>query len=410
MAEAARAAAQQVLRIDTAVINQALQTVASLLLQDKAAIIEANQKDLAAANKKNMAASFIDRLMMDDARLEGLAASVRSIAALPDPVHQILETTKRPNGLQIDKVSVPIGVLGMIYESRPNVTIDAAALCLKSRNGVILRGGSDSFHTARALFTLFLRALQKHDLPTALIQMPETTDRRFVDEMLKTRDAIDVLIPRGGKNLTERVMNEAVMPVFAHLDGNCHFYWHGSADSAMAQAVILNAKLRRTGICGALESLLIDRAVAPDAMTAVLQALHDDGCRIRGDKDICAIFTGAEPATEADWHTEYLDKILSVKMVNGVEDAAAHINHYGSHHTDGILSDDEETVRYFQTAVDSAIVVHNASTQFADGGEFGMGAEIGIGTGKLHARGPVGLNQLCTFKYIVRGTGQTRPV
>jgi glutamate-5-semialdehyde dehydrogenase len=339
-----------------------------------------------------------------------MANSVIDIAKLDDPVGTVLETMQRPNGLIIEKVSVPIGVLGMIYESRPNVTIDAAALCLKSRNAVILRGGSESFHTSTFLHGIVQDVLKDHNLPAAAVSMVPSTDRALVGEMLQAHKYIDVIIPRGGKGLTGRVMAEAKMPVFAHLDGNCHVYIHRSAHEAMTLKVVKNAKLRRTGICGAAESLLFDKSFKKETAQAVLKMLLDEGVEIVGDDLAQKLDTRIQLAREDDWGTEYLDKKISCKFVEDCDEAIDHINRYGSHHTDAILAEDTQAVREFQNRIDSAIVIHNASTQFADGGEFGMGAEIGIGTGKLHARGPVGLKQLTTFKYLVKGDGQTRPV
>jgi glutamate-5-semialdehyde dehydrogenase len=405
----ARAAARTLTQCDEAVINNALHTLATLLRRENVALLAANEKDISAARDKGLAPALIDRLTLNEQRLEAIAGSVEAIASLPDPVGIILEEWDRPNGLHIQKISVPIGVLGMIYESRPNVTIDAAALCLKSHNAAILRGGSESFHSSRALHALVQEALQQNGLPVDAICMVPDTDRALVGDMLAAHEYIDVMIPRGGKGLTSRVMSEATMPVFAHLDGNCHIYVHPSAKPALARKVIINAKLRRTGICGAAESLLFDEGLADETARDILSSLLEAGCAIVGDARTQSFDPRIGTASEDDWACEYLDAKISCKYVPDIQAATDHINTYGSHHTDSILAEDRDAVDFFLKNVDSAIVMHNASTQFADGGEFGMGAEIGIGTGKLHARGPVGVRQLTTFKYIVKGDGQTRP-
>lgn len=393
----------------TNVINKVLEDLAQALLDNSDIILTANKKDIEAAQKKNLTPALIDRLMLDAKRLKAISQSVLDIVKLEDPVGHVLEEINRPNGLKIEKVSVPIGVLAMIYEARPNVTIDAAALCLKSHNAVILRGGSESFHSSRALHALVQECLTKNNLPAAAVNMVPTTDRALVGAMLDANEYIDVMIPRGGKGLTGLVMDKAKMPVFAHLDGNCHIYVDASARPDLAVNVIQNAKLRRTGICGAVESLLfdvnLDKAIAQNILTNLL----DKGCEVVGDQGTQDLDVRVKEAVEEDWSTEYLDKKISVKFVANVDEAITHINKYGSHHTDAILAEDQTIVQQFQNRVDSAIVMHNTSTQFADGGEFGMGAEIGIGTGKLHARGPVGLKQLTTFKYLVKGDGQVRP-
>lgn len=409
MGAASKSAAAVLAQTTTEQINAVLKDLAQFLKDQSVNILSANALDVKAAQDKNLASALIDRLSLTEERINALAQSVVDIIQLDDPVGHVLETTNRPNGLIIDKVSVPIGVLGMIYESRPNVTIDAAALCLKSRNAVILRGGSESFNSSRALHAIVQQVLKQHSLPEESVGMLPSTDRALVGAMLQANDYIDVIIPRGGKGLTSRVMNEAKMPVFAHLDGNCHLYVHESVNADLALRVIQNAKLRRTGICGAAESLLFDLALDTELATSIIKMLLDQGCDVVGDERVQVLNSKVAPATEEDWSTEYLDKKISIKYVEGVEEAIIHINTYGSHHTDAILAEDDHTVQEFQKRVDSAIVMHNASTQFADGGEFGMGAEIGIGTGKLHARGPVGLKQLTTFKYLVKGTGQTRP-
>ena len=406
----ARKASAEIAQSSTTAINDFLQDLATTLINKSADIIAANQKDLSLAKEKALSPALIDRLTLNPNRIEVMANSVIEIAKLDDPVGVVLETTQRPNGLVIEKVSVPIGILGMIYESRPNVTIDAAALCLKSRNAVILRGGSESFHTSTFLHGIIQNVLKDHNLPVAAVSMVPSTDRALVGEMLQAHEYIDVIIPRGGKGLTGRVMAEAKMPVFAHLDGNCHVFIHRSANEAMTLDIVKNAKLRRTGICGAAESLLCDKALKHETVQAVVKMLLDEGVEIVGDDEFQKLDTRIQPASEEDWSTEYLDKKISCKFVEDYDEAIEHINRYGSHHTDAILAEDKEAAKEFQTRVDSAIVIHNASTQFADGGEFGMGAEIGIGTGKLHARGPVGLKQLTTFKYLVKGEGQTRPV
>ncbi|MEM7618367.1 MAG: glutamate-5-semialdehyde dehydrogenase [Pseudomonadota bacterium] len=404
----AKSAAQQLAQISSDQTNSALHTISQKLKASSAEIIKANNIDVEAGRQKNLTDALIDRLTLSEERIEAIAQSVLDIAALDNPVGQILETVERPNGLIIEKTSVPIGVLGMIYESRPNVTVDAAALCLKSANAVILRGGSESFHSSTVLHQLIQESLEENDIPAAAVSMMPSTDRALVGAMLRAHEHIDVIIPRGGKGLTGLVMREASMPVFAHLDGNCHIFVHHSADKDMALDVIKNAKLRRTGICGAMESLLIDEQLDKSISADIIQMLLDNGCTIVGDDTAQSINNAITSANDDDWATEYLDKKLSVKFVSDTDAAIHHINQYGSHHTDCIIASGEADIQKFLQQVDSAIVMHNTSTQFADGGEFGMGAEIGIGTGKLHARGPVGLKQLTTFKYVVRGTGQVR--
>ncbi len=394
---------------DDAIINAALLDISKSILAHQDGILKANAADMVKAEANNLSPAMKDRLLLTPQRIQSMAQSGVEIAALENPCGKILEEWTRPNGLKIQKVSVPIGVLGMIYESRPNVTVDAACLALKSRNAIFLRGGSDSFHSSRYLYGLIGQALAKHNLPEMCVFMPESTDRAVVDDMLTASDVIDVMIPRGGKGLTQKVMRDARMPVFAHLDGNCHIYVHPSARPDLALSVIRNAKLRRTGVCGATESLLFDDQLDTSLAHQIIRMLMDEGVEVVGDGKAQALDGAVKPAREDDWATEYLDKKISVKFVNGVCDAVAHINHYGSHHTDSILSEDFAATGYFLKNVDSAIVAHNASTQFADGGEFGFGAEIGIGTGKLHARGPVGVRQLCTFKYVLQGDGHIRP-
>lgn len=393
----------------TEVIDQVLGTLYQKLIDGADDIIAANGKDISAAEQKGLSAALIDRLRLDHDRIKGIAEGVKTVRKLDDPTGKTLWTQERPNGLLIRRVSCPIGVLGMIYESRPNVTIDASILCLKSHNAVILRGGSESLHSSLALHSIIQDSLEAHDLPKACVSMIPISDREAVGAMLRAASYIDVMIPRGGHGLIERVMNEARMPVFGHLDGLCHIYVHESAEEDMVLDVTLNAKMRRTGICGAMETLLIDRAYGEDKAKRILSNILDSGCVVVGDDDIQKLDPRIEQAQDSDWTTEYLDAKLSCKFVDSVQDAVKHINSHGSHHTDSILADDEAAASYFLNNVDSGIVMHNASTQFADGGEFGMGAEIGIATGKMHARGPVGLEQLCTYKYMVHGNGQTRP-
>ncbi len=390
-------------------INNALILLAAKLRKNAAFLIQENSKDLTAGKQKGLSAALLDRLTLNEERIEAMASGVEVIVKLPDPVGNILWTQNRPNGLNIDRISVPIGVLGMIYESRPNVTVDASALCLKSRNAVILRGGSESLQSSLALHKLIQEALKEAGLPEAAASMIPISDRAAVSAMLSADQYIDVMIPRGGKGLIERVQNEAHMPVFSHLDGICHVYIHPSVKPEIAVEVALNAKMRRTGICGAMETLLLDKDLNQEVGSKVVAALLDKECEIVGDKMAQSLDERIGQASAQDWSTEYLDAKLSCATVKGVEEAVNHINAYGSHHTDSILAEDSAAVDYFFKNVDSGIVMNNASTQFADGGEFGMGAEIGIATGKMHARGPVGLEQLCTYKYLVRGSGQTRP-
>jgi glutamate-5-semialdehyde dehydrogenase len=390
--------------------NTALLAAARELRERTAAIISANELDLSAARDANRPAAFLDRLMLDPGRIEGMAKGLEEIAALSDPVGAVLAEWTRPNGLKIQRVRVPLGVIGIIYESRPNVTADAGGLCLKAGNAAILRGGSDSHYSSRAIQVCLARGLREAGLPDAAVQLVPTTDRDAVGMMLKGLDgAVDVIVPRGGKGLVARVQEEARVPVFAHLEGICHTYVDRSADLAIAKRLVVNAKMRRTGVCGATETLLVDEAAPPGVLGALIGALTEAGCEVRGDAAAQAADARVKPATEEDWSTEYLDAIISVKTVDGVDGAIAHIERYGSQHTDGIVAQDQAAADRFLTRLDSAIVLHNASTQFADGGEFGMGAEIGIATGRLHARGPVGVEQLTTFKYVVRGTGQVRP-
>ncbi|MDR6434138.1 glutamate-5-semialdehyde dehydrogenase [Brucella pseudogrignonensis] len=389
--------------------NKALLAAADAVLASKDAILEANKLDLANAAQSGMAASFVDRLTLDDSRIQAIADGIRAIAALPDPVGEVIAEWDRPNGLHIERVRTPLGVIGVIYESRPNVTADAGALCLKAGNAVILRGGSDSAHSSAAIHKALVVGLEAGNLPVDAIQIVPVTDRAAVGEMLKgLNGAIDVIVPRGGKSLVARVQSEARVPVFAHLEGICHLYIDKSADLDMARAIALNSKMRRTGICGSAETLLVDSAVADTHLVPILRDLAAKGCEIRGSEEVLVLYPDATPATEQDWSTEYLDAIISVKLVDGVSDAIAHIGQYSSHHTEAVIAEDAEVVARFFNEIDSAILLHNASTQFADGGEFGMGAEIGIATGKMHARGPVGVEQLTSFKYRVRGNGQVR--
>ncbi len=390
--------------------DTALRAAAAAIRAHAADILAANAADMAKAKDGGLNRALLDRLALDGKRVEAMAEGVEDVAALPDPVGRELARWTRPNGLEIVRVATPIGVIGIIYESRPNVTADAAALCLKSGNAVILRGGSESVRSSGAILEAMREGLAAAKLPADAVQLVPTTDRAAVGMMLRGLDgAIDLIIPRGGKGLVGRVQEEARVPVLAHLEGVCHVYIHEKANLDMARAIALNAKMRRTGICGAAETLLIDRAVLKSHGLPILEDLRGAGCEIRGDKDVRAVFRGAKPANEEDWRTEYLDAIISARAVNGLEEAIRHIETYGSHHTEAIVTEDQAAARRFLWALDSAIVMWNASTQFADGGEFGMGAEIGIGTGKLHARGPVGVEQLTTFKYIVCGNGQTRP-
>jgi glutamate-5-semialdehyde dehydrogenase len=406
----ARSAAHALSLASTESKNAALRVAADALRAATPAVIAANAKDLATAKAAGRPSSFIDRLMLDEARVAAIANSLEQIAELADPVGTVLAEWTRPNGLVFQRVRVPLGVIGIIYESRPNVTADAGALALKAGNAAILRGGSESHESALAIHTCLVEGLTAAGLPEAAVQLVPTTDRAAVGCMLSGLDgAIDVIVPRGGKSLVERVQKEARVPVFAHLEGICHTYVDRDADLAMAIDVTVNAKMRRPGICGATETLLVDKSAPAEVLPALVQALLDAGCEVRGDAAAQAADARVAVATDADWRTEYLEPIISVKTVDGVEDAVAHISQYGTQHTEAIITGNEETADRFLKAVDSAIVLRNASTQFADGGEFGFGAEIGIATGKMHARGPVGVEQLTSFKYLVRGSGQTRP-
>ncbi|TRO92193.1 glutamate-5-semialdehyde dehydrogenase [Glycocaulis profundi] len=407
VAEKARAAARVLARATTANKNAAIKGAAEAIRARSGEILSANAKDVAAAKDDGKPAAFIDRLALDEGRVEGIAAALDALIALPDPVGRVLNTEKRPNGLEIRRVATPLGVIGIIYESRPNVAADAGALCLKSGNAVILRGGSDSVHSTGVIVECLQDGLKSAGLPAEAVQTLGTTDRAAVAQMLRANGLIDLIIPRGGKGLTSLVMEESRVPTLLHLDGNNHVYVHESADLAKAVEVVKNAKLRRTGVCGAAETVVVDRKVAKDLLPKLADAL--EGCELRGEDEARGIEARIKPATEQDWDTEYLDAILAVKIVEGIDEALAFVSKHSSAHTESIIAEDADAATRFLEEIDSAIVMHNASTQFADGGEFGMGAEIGIATGRLHARGPVGLEQLNTFKYQVLGSGQTRP-
>ncbi len=390
--------------------TRALAAMARAVRASRVAILVANAQDLAQAKTGRATAAFIDRLALNEARIEAMAAGIETVRKLKDPVGSVTAGWRRPNGMRIERVRVPLGVVGVIYESRPNVTADAGALCLKAGNAVVLRGGSDSFRSSQAIHAALVAGLREADLPAAAISLVPTREREAVGMMLAGLDgAIDVLVPRGGKNLVARVQSEARIPVFAHLEGVCHVYVDAKAKLAMAKAIVLNAKMRRTGVCGAAETLLVDRKAAPKLLKPLVAMLIEAGCEVRGDVATQRVDARVKPASATDWSTEYLDAIITVGVVDGVDGAIAHIERYGSHHTDAIVTEDKQAAEKFLREVDSAIVLHNASTQFADGGEFGFGAEIGIATGRLHARGPVGVEQLTTFKYRIHGSGQTRP-
>lgn len=405
----ARAAVQDLAQASTETKNAALRAAAATLRARTAYLLAANARDMSAAEERKIAPSLLDRLKLDAARVNAMAAGLEQIADLPDPVSEVLAAWDRPNGLNISRVRVPLGVIGIIYESRPNVTADAGGLCLKSGNAAILRGGSESFHSSSAILECLQAGLAEAGLPEGSIQLVPTTDRAAVGEMLTMTDYIDIIVPRGGKSLIERVQQESKIPVIAHLEGLCHTYVDGAADPAMARDIVVNAKMRRPGICGATETLLVDKSVAAQILPGIVEALTAAGCELRGDEATRALDDRIIAASEADWRTEYLEPILAIRQVDGLEGAIEHIATYSSHHTESIITDDAARAEKFLNTVDSAIVMHNASTQFADGGEFGMGAEIGISTGRLHARGPVGAEQLTTFKYVVRGAGQVRP-
>ena len=410
MGRNARAAARTLGLMDADQKTRALLAAAKAVRAAEAAILEANALDCAEASTEGQSASFLDRLMLDAKRIEAIAASIEDIAALPDPVGAVTAEWTRPNGLKISRVRTPLGVIGVIFESRPNVTADAGALCLKAGNAVILRTGSGALRSAIAIHAAMVAGLVREGVPEAAIQLVQVGDREAVGQMLTGLDGtIDVIVPRGGKSLVARVQAEARVPVFAHLDGNNHVYVHEKADLAMAREVLVNSKLRRTGVCGAAETLLVDSACAATHLAPLVTALLDAGCAVRGDGAVQAVDARVTPASEEDWGTEFLDKIIAAKVVAGLDEAIAHVEQHGSHHTDCIVTADEAAAARFMAEVDSAIVLHNASTQFADGGEFGFGAEIGIATGRMHARGPVGVEQLTSFKYRVVGEGTVRP-
>ncbi|MBZ9917096.1 MULTISPECIES: glutamate-5-semialdehyde dehydrogenase [unclassified Mesorhizobium] len=406
----ARAAARPLAIATTAAKNAALAAMAEAIIARERAILDANAIDIANGHEAGLSASSMDRLKLNPARIRAMADGIREIAELGDPVGDVIASWERPNGLRIERVRTPLGVIGVIYESRPNVTADAGALCLKAGNPVILRGGSDSLNSSSVIHACLVDGLKAAGLPQDAIQLVPTADRAAVGEMLKGLGGnLDVIIPRGGKSLVERVQTEARVPVFAHLEGICHLYIDRSAKLDMAVGIAVNAKMRRTGVCGAAETLLVDRAVASTHLMPILDALRAAGCEIHADAEVLKLFFDAKPATDADWVTEYLDAVIAVKLVDGVDGAIEHIETFSSHHTEAIVAEDAQAVERFFNEIDSAILLHNASTQFADGGEFGMGAEIGIATGKMHARGPVGVEQLTSFKYRVRGSGQVRP-
>ena len=406
----AKAAAGALATASTEQKNDALNAMADLVLANSAEILSANAEDLRNIEGKGLLPSFIDRLTLTEKSIAGMAEALREIAAIKDPVGEVIAEWDRPNGLHIERVRTPLGVIGVIYESRPNVTADAGALCLKAGNAVILRGGSDSIHSSQAIHHCLVAGLKQAGLPEHAIQLVPTTDRAAVGAMLSgLSGAIDVIVPRGGKSLVARVQSEARVPVFAHLEGLCHIYVDASADLEMAKAIVVNAKMRRTGVCGAAETLLVDSAAIGTHLMPVLEALTQAGCEIRASAAVLKVHPGFKPANEEDWHTEYLDAVISVAIVDGISGAIRHINTYSSSHTEAVIAQDPAVVARFFNEIDSAILLHNASTQFADGGEFGMGGEIGISTGKMHARGPVGVEQLTSFKYRVHGTGQIRP-
>ena len=406
----ARAAARQVALASAEGKNAALHAMAACIRTRADAILAANAEDLADARAKGQSGAFIDRLILNPERLDAIADAVESIAALPDPVGRVLARFERPNGLQIERVATPLGVIGVIFESRPNVTADAGALCLKAGNAAILRAGSESFRSSLAIAEAMGEGLERAGLPADAIRLVPTRDRAAVGAMLSGLDGnLDVIVPRGGKSLVARVQEEARVPVFAHLEGLNHVYVHGGADLEMAKEIVLNAKMRRTGVCGSAETLLVDRACAETHLKPLISVLLDAGCAVRGDEAVQMADSRVAPATDEDWRTEYLDAIISARIVDSLDVALAHIETYGSHHTDSIVTNDAAAAERFLAEVDSAIVLHNASTQFADGGEFGFGAEIGIATGRMHARGPVGVEQLTSFKYRIHGSGQTRP-
>ena len=402
-----RAAQRKLAALSSAAKADALMQSAAAIREDSAAILSANAQDVADGEARGLTGAMLDRLTLDPNRSESMASALEAVASLPDPVGDIINSSTRPNGLEISRVRVPIGLIGIIYESRPNVTADAAALCLRSGNAALLRGGSEAAHSNRAIHAAFVRGLTASGLAPEIVQLMPTQDREAVGAMLRAAGLIDMIVPRGGKSLVERVQNDARVPVLAHLDGICHTYVHSAADPAMAREIVVNAKMRRTGICGAMETLLID--VRFTAAAGLVRALLDAGCEVRGDSRAQSLNTQVVPANDSDWGTEYLGAVVSVAIVDGLDAAMAHIARHSSNHTEAIITDDPGAAERFLAEVDSAIVMHNASTQFADGGEFGLGAEIGIATGRLHARGPVALEGLTTYKWQVRGSGQARP-
>ena len=410
MGKRARAAAQPLMFASAQTKFAALTGMADAIIRNVKTILAANATDMANGEGAGLTPAILDRLKLDENRVRAMSDGIRAIADLKDPIGEVIASWQRPNGLQIERVRTPLGVIGVIYESRPNVTADAGALCLKAGNPVILRGGSDSVNSSSAIHACLVEGLKSAGLPKDCIQRVPVTDRAAVGEMLKGLGGnLDVIVPRGGKSLVERVQRDARVPVFAHLEGICHIYVDATADLTMARNIVVNAKMRRTGVCGSAETLLIDRAIAPTHLVPILADLAAKHCVIRGSDEVVAAFESAIPATEQDWSTEYLDAIISVTLVDGISGAIEHINRYSSHHTEAVITETPSVAERFFNEIDSAILLHNASTQFADGGEFGMGAEIGIATGKMHARGPVGVEQLTSFKYRVHGTGQTRP-
>lgn len=410
LGERAKRAAVSLAAADNDMRNQALRSAALSIREQASNILAANATDMQKAESRGLSSAMLDRLLLDDNRIEAVAAGLESVADLDDPVGRVLAQWQRPNGLLIQRVSVPLGVIGIIYESRPNVTADAAALCIKSGNAAILRGGSESFNSSGAIFSCLTAGLDTTDIDSNAVQMVPTTDRTAVGCMLASMTSyIDVVVPRGGKSLIKRVQDEARVPVIGHLEGICHVYIHESADTEMATNIAVNAKMRRTGVCGAAETILVDRAAADRLLPNLINSLHDAGCSIRGDATVMAHNSDIVAASELDWSTEYLDAIVSMRVVDDLERAIEHIQQFGSGHTESIVASDQVAAERFLSKVDSAIVLQNASTQFADGSEFGMGAEIGIATGRIHARGPVGAEQLTSYKYVVRGDGQTRP-
>ena len=409
LGQGAKQAAAVLANAPAAAKTAGLRAAAAALRDAQATILDANARDLDAAHGRGLTDAFIDRLTIGDRGVQAMAAGLEAVADFPDPVGAVLAEWDRPNGLKIARVRVPLGVIGVIYESRPNVTADAGGLCVKAGNAAILRGGSESVESSRTIAACLQAGLEAAGLPRQAVQLVPTTDREAVGVLLRLSEFVDVIVPRGGRSLIERVQRESRIPVFAHLDGLCHTYIHEAADPAMARAITVNAKMRRTGVCGATETLLIDRAVAGSVLPPILDDLAGLGCELRGDPATQALDRRVLPAEDTDWDTEYLDAILSIRQVDGLEQAIAHIERHGSHHTECIITGDASAAAAFFARVDSGILLHNASTQYADGGEFGMGAEIGISTGKMHARGPVGAEQLTSYKYLVRGTGQVRP-